>query len=97
MAQKKTIRETVIELAVKLRLAKMNYIAKDSAMINKTCPEYKKWLKASDAAIAKMNTPEFMEEIKKNGVITVKEIDAAFEAKFKTTLNDCGSIYPLSV
>lgn len=37
MAQK-TIRETVIELAIKLRIAKMNYIMKDSAMIDKTCP-----------------------------------------------------------
>lgn len=96
MAQK-TIRETVIELAIKLRIAKMNYIMKDSAMIDKTCPEYKKWLKASDAVFAKMDTPEFMEEIKKNGIVTAKEIDAAFDAKFKTKLNDCGNIYPLSV
>lgn len=97
MAQKKTIRETVIELAIKLRLAKMNYIAKDSAMINKTCPEYKKWKKASEKVLEKMATPEFAEEIQKNGIVTAKEIDAAFEAKFKTTLNDCGNIYPLSV
>ena len=93
MAQK-TIRETVIELAIKLRIAKMNYIMKDSAMINKTCPEYKKWLKASDAVFAKMNTPEFMEEIKKNGIVTAKEVDAAFEKKFKPTLADFGYLCP---
>lgn len=97
MAQKKTIRETVLDLAIKLRLAKMNYVAKDSAMINKTCPEYKAWKKASETILKKMATPEFTAEIQKNGCITAKEIDAAFEAKFKTTLNDCGNIYPLSV
>lgn len=96
MAQK-TIRETVIELAVKLRVAKMKYIAKDSAMINKTYPEYKKWKKASEKVLEKMATPEFANEIRENGIVTAKEIDAAFEAKFKTKLNDCGNIYPLSV
>lgn len=94
MAQK-TIRETVIELAVKLRLAKINYQMKDSAMINKTCPEYKKWLKASDALFKKMNTPEFMDEIKKNGIVTVDEVNAAFDAKFKLTLADIGGFVAL--
>jgi len=93
MAQK-TIRETVIELAIKLRIAKMNYIMKDSAMIDKACPEYKKWLKASDAVFAKMNTPEFMEEIKKNGIVTAKEVDAAFDAKFKPKAGDFGDFCP---
>lgn len=97
MAQKKTIRETVLDLAVKLRLAKANYVAKDSAMIDKTCPEYKKWKKASEAVLKKMATPEFAAEIRENGVITAKEIDAAFEAKYKMKITDCDKIYPLSV
>lgn len=81
MAQKKTIRETVIELAVKLRVAKANYVAVDSAMINKTCPEYKKWKKASEKVLEKMATPEFAAEIRENGIVTAKEIDAAFAAR----------------
>ena len=97
MAQKKTIRETVIELAVKLRVAKMHYVAKDSAMINKTCPEYKKWIKASEAVLKKMATPEFVAEVQKNGIVTAKEIDAALEAKYKVKNTDCDKIYPLSV
>lgn len=81
MAQKKTIRETVIELAVKLRVAKANYVAVDSAMINKTCPEYKKWKRASEAVLKKMATPEFAAEIRENGIVTAKEIDAAYAAR----------------
>ena len=71
------IRAKMIELVVKLRRAKLAYQAKDSAMIDKTCPEYKAWLKASDEVCDFIATPECIDEIKKNGIVTAKEIEAA--------------------
>lgn len=76
-----SIRKKIINAGVKLRIAKENYQSVDSAMINKNCKEYKLWLKLSDKICNLLMTEEGMAEIVKNSVITVAEIDAAYNKK----------------
>ena len=76
-----SIRKKIINAGVKLRIAKENYQSVDSAMINKNCKEYNLWKKASDKVCDLIMTKEGMAEIVKNGVVTVAEIDAAYNKK----------------
>lgn len=76
-----SIRKKIINAGVKLRIAKENYQAVDSAMINKNCKEYKLWLKESDKVCNLIMSEEGTAEIVKNGVVTVAEIDAAYNKK----------------
>ena len=76
-----SIRKKIINAGVKLRIAKENYQAVDSAMINKNCKEYKHWLKESDKVCNLIMSEEGTAEIVKNGVITVAEIDTAYNKK----------------
>lgn len=76
-----SIRKKIINAGVKLRIAKENYQAVDSAIINKNCKEYKLWLKESDKVCNLIMSEEGTAEIVKNGVITVAEIDAAYNKK----------------
>ena len=76
-----SIRKKIINAGVKLRIAKENYQSVDSAMINKNCKEYKLWLKESDKVCNLIMSKEGMAEIVKNGVITIAEIDAAYNKK----------------
>lgn len=76
-----SIRKKIINAGVKLRIAKENYQAVDSAMINKNCKEYKLWLKESDKVCNLIMSEEGTTEIVKNGVITVAEIDATYNKK----------------
>ena len=76
-----SIRKKIINAGVKLRIAKENYQAVDSAIINKNCKEYKLWLKESVKVCNLIMSEEGTAEIVKNGVITVAEIDAAYNKK----------------
>ena len=76
-----SIRKKIINAGVKLRIAKENYQSVDSAMIDKICKEYKLWLKESDKVCNLIMSEEGTAEIVKNGVITVAEIDAAYNKK----------------
>lgn len=76
-----SIRKKIINAGVKLRIAKENYQSVDSAMINKNCKEYKLWEKASDKICNLLMTEEGTAEIVKNGIVTIAEIDAAYNKK----------------
>lgn len=76
-----SIRKKIINAAVKCRIAKENYQAVDSAIINKNCKEYKLWLKESDKVCNLLMTEEGTAEIVKNGIVTIAELDAAYNKK----------------
>ena len=76
-----SIRKKIINASVKCRIAKENYQAVDSAMINKNCKEYRLWDKASIKVCDLLMTEEGTAEIEKNGHVTVAEIDAAYNKK----------------
>lgn len=76
-----SIRKKIINAAVKCRIAKENYQAVDSTMINKNCKEYKLWGKAFIKFWDLLTTEEGTAEIVKNGIVTIAELDAAYNKK----------------
>lgn len=76
-----SIRKKIINAAVKCRIANENYQAVDSTMINKNCKEYKLWLKESDKVCNLIMIEEGTAEIVKNGIVTIAELDAAYNKK----------------